>query len=88
RIGLARVLFHRPFLAFLDESTSALTEEAEQEVYVALEAIGVTVVSVGHRSSLHKLHCQVLKIVGGDSDGAWELSEAVIDRGSLLSLAT
>ncbi|CAN0242781.1 unnamed protein product, partial [Discosporangium mesarthrocarpum] len=75
RMGLARVLYHRPHLAFLDESTSALSEDAERDVYRALEEAGVTVVTVGHRSSLTQWHAQVLTFGGPGSGGAWELSE-------------
>lgn len=51
--------------AVLDEATSALTEEAECELYRVCSELGMTVVSVGHRSSLEKVgieggeHCRL-----------------------------
>lgn len=74
RLGVARVLYHRPALAFLDESTSAVTEDAEKQAYRLMRAAGVTIVAIGHRSSLHALHERVLRLRGAP-DGAWELSE-------------
>ena len=73
RLGIARVLYHRPALAFLDEAMSAITEEAERDAYGLMRDAGVTVVAVGHRTSLRALHERVLAL-GGAPDGGWELS--------------
>jgi len=58
RLHFARVFLQRPDWVFLDESTSALDETAERELYRALHALcpDTTVVSVGHRSSLVAVH--------------------------------
>jgi putative ATP-binding cassette transporter len=58
RIAMARVLLQRPRLVFLDEATSALDESSETTLYELLIAQNpkMTVVSVGHRSSLCHLH--------------------------------
>ncbi|CAM9542990.1 unnamed protein product, partial [Scytosiphon promiscuus] len=74
RLGIARVLYHRPALAFLDEAMSAVTEEAERDAYGLMRAVGVTVVAIGHRTSLRSLHKSVLAL-GGAPDGDWEISE-------------
>lgn len=74
RLGIARVLYHRPALAFLDEAMSAVTEEAERDAYGLMRAAGVTVVAIGHRTSLRSLHKWVLAL-GGAPDGVWEISE-------------
>ncbi|XP_044292731.1 lysosomal cobalamin transporter ABCD4 isoform X1 [Varanus komodoensis] len=55
----------------LDESTSALTEEVEHELYKICAQLGMTLVTVGHRSSLEKFHSWNLKLHGG---GKWELT--------------
>lgn len=73
RLGFARVLYHRPDLAFLDEGTSAVAEDAEDEIYAALRQAHVTVVSVGHRTSLRRFHEEVLTL-SSSWDGTWELS--------------
>lgn len=74
RLGIARVLYHRPAIAFLDESTSAVTEATEYKVYALMRATGVTVVGVGHRASLRRLHQRVLAL-GGAPGGEWELCD-------------
>jgi putative ATP-binding cassette transporter len=58
RLQFARVLLHRPDWVFLDEASAALDEPAEQTLYECLrrELPGTTVVSVGHRSTLKRLH--------------------------------
>jgi putative ATP-binding cassette transporter len=54
RIALARALLMRPDWLFLDESTSALDEKLEAEMYAALaeHLPKTTVISIGHRSTL------------------------------------
>ena len=58
RLQFARVLLHRPDWVFLDEASSALDESAEQALYQCLriQLPGTTIVSVGHRSTLRRLH--------------------------------
>lgn len=72
RLGIARVLYHRPALAFLDESTSAISETAERKAYALMKSAGVTVVAVGHRSSLRVLHERTLSLDGAP-EGGWAL---------------
>jgi putative ATP-binding cassette transporter len=58
RIALARALLMRPDWLFLDESTSALDEKLEGEMYAALaeHLPKTTVISIGHRSTLAAFH--------------------------------
>ena len=64
RVHFARVFLHRPDWVFLDESTSALDEAAESNLYRELHRCcpSMTVISVGHRSTLQSLHDQVWHI--------------------------
>lgn len=62
RLAFARLLLARPFLALMDESTSALDEENEAALYELVHEAGITYISVGHRSSLHKFHSLRLTI--------------------------
>ncbi|XP_051908993.1 ATP-binding cassette sub-family D member 4 isoform X2 [Hippocampus zosterae] len=71
RLCFARLFYLQPKYAVLDEATSALTEEAEAQLYRTCKQLGMTMVSVGHRSSLEKHHDVRLKLCGG---GRWELS--------------
>ena len=66
RLAFARVLLSAPDYIFLDEATSALDEPREIEMYNLLreELPKVTVVSVGHRSTLFNLHDVELNLDG------------------------
>ena len=39
----------------LDEATSALSEGNEEDMYSAMREMGITAITVGHRSSLKKV---------------------------------
>ena len=64
RLAFARVLLTEPDFLFLDEATSALDEPREQEMYQMLreKLPRLTIVSVGHRSTLKAEHDIVLAI--------------------------
>ena len=66
RLAFARVILSKPDYIFLDEATSALDEPRELEMYELLRAQlpKVTIVSVGHRSTLFKLHDVELNLDG------------------------
>jgi ABC-type uncharacterized transport system fused permease/ATPase subunit len=49
RLGFARLFFHKPKFAILDESTSGLDRENEDLVYENLNKLGITLISVAHR---------------------------------------
>ncbi len=58
RLALARALLMQPHWLLLDESTSAVEEDLEAELYAVLarRLPKTTVISIGHRSTLAKLH--------------------------------
>jgi len=70
RLGFARLLLRRPALVILDEASSALDLQAEDDLYGLLVAAGPTLVSVGHRPSLRAFHHWELVLEGG---GGWRL---------------
>lgn len=72
RLAFARVLFNRPEVVFLDESTSAMDEGLEHALYSLLrtEMPGALLVSVGHRSTLAGFHTHRLEV---DGHGGWSL---------------
>ncbi|MDE1166919.1 MAG: ABC transporter ATP-binding protein/permease [Pseudomonas sp.] len=67
RLAFARALLYAPQWLYLDEATSAMDEEDEAALYQALidELPGLTLVSVGHRSSLKRFHSRHIRLEGG-----------------------
>ncbi|WP_107328788.1 ABC transporter ATP-binding protein/permease [Metapseudomonas otitidis] len=78
RLAFARVLFNRPRVVFLDESTSAMDEGLEHALYSLLrEHLDETLlVSVGHRATLAQFHTHRLDV---DGQGGWSLREQAGD---------
>ncbi len=67
RLAFARALLFAPQWLYMDEATSAMDEEDEANLYQALidELPGLSIVSVGHRSSLKRFHGRHVRIEGG-----------------------
>nr|DBA14726.1 TPA: hypothetical protein GDO54_005652 [Pyxicephalus adspersus] len=70
RLAFSRLFYLQPKYAVLDEASSALSEEAEAELYSQCTQLGMTLISVGHRRSLQEFHHLELRIGPG---GQWEL---------------
>ncbi|GAA6017017.1 hypothetical protein JCM8202_005871 [Rhodotorula sphaerocarpa] len=65
RLAMARLFYHRPKYAILDECTSAVTLEIEQAFYERATELGITLLTVSHRPSLWKYHKYILHLLGG-----------------------
>ena len=74
RLAFARLLLHKPKVAFLDEATASMDEGLEDNMYRLLKERlpNTTVISVGHRSTLQAFHQQQLMILG---DGKWQFTD-------------
>lgn len=62
RLGFARIVISKPKVVVLDESTAALDEHNERDMYKMVKEMGTTVISVGNRPSLIKVHDRVLRL--------------------------
>ena len=72
RLGLARLYFHRPKYAVLDESTSAINADEEGIFYEHLSNMKITVFSIAHRLELQRFHQQRLHFLA-DGTGRYKL---------------
>ena len=70
RIGFARLFYHRPQFAFLDECTSNISIDVEDQLFERAQELGATLVSISHRPATAKHHVDTLVF---DGEGAAEL---------------
>lgn len=71
RLAVARVLYHRPTFAVLDECTSAVSADGEEHLYEQLQAAGITMLSIAHRPALKRYHNFVLTFDGSQKGHGW-----------------
>lgn len=64
RVAMARLFYHKPQFAILDECTSAVSVDVEGFMYERCREIGITLFTVSHRKSLWKHHEYVLQFDG------------------------
>jgi ATP-binding cassette subfamily D (ALD) protein 3 len=77
RMAIARLYYHRPAFAILDECTSAVSVDAEEVIYTEAKNRGITIITVSHRPSLWKHHEYLLQFdsEGGYTFGKLDMSE-------------
>jgi len=56
RMAFARLLYHRPLYAVLDECTNNIAPEVEIRLYNKCRELGITVFSISHKMELKKFH--------------------------------
>ena len=77
RVAMARLFYHAPKYAILDECTSSVTLEIERVMYNEAKRLGITLMTVSHRRSLWKYHKNILQF---DGQGHYIFTKLDADR--------
>ncbi|XP_062230488.1 ABC transporter D family member 1-like [Phragmites australis] len=70
RLGMARLFYHKPKFAILDECTSAVTTDMEERFCKKVRAMGTSCITISHRPALVAFHDIVLSL---DGEGGWDV---------------
>ncbi|KAG5146912.1 hypothetical protein JHK84_032455 [Glycine max] len=70
RLGMARLFYHKPKFAILDECTSAVTTDMEERFCAKVRAMGTSCITISHRPALVAFHDVVLSL---DGEGGWSV---------------
>lgn len=70
RLGMARLFYHKPKFAILDECTSAVTTDMEERFCAKVRAMGTSCITISHRPALVAFHDVVLSL---DGEGEWRV---------------
>eukprot|EP00052_Salpingoeca_macrocollata_P009016 m.71102 g.71102 ORF g.71102 m.71102 type:complete len:667 (-) comp16886_c0_seq2:33-2033(-) len=71
RVGMARIFYHKPEFAILDECTSQCSVDIETKIFKYCQQAGITLFTVSHRKSLWAHHQFVLRF-SGEGDCVFE----------------
>ncbi|KAI0517134.1 ABC transporter transmembrane region 2-domain-containing protein [Xylaria bambusicola] len=80
RVGIARLLYHEPQYAIVDEGTSAVSSDVEGLLYETCKERGITLITISTRASLKKYHTFNLVLGLGDNGDEWEFERIGTER--------
>ncbi|KAM7275710.1 hypothetical protein ACFE04_017576 [Oxalis oulophora] len=70
RLGMARLFYHKPKFAILDECTSAVTTNMEERFCAKVRDMGTSCITISHRPALVAFHDVILSL---DGEGGWSV---------------
>lgn len=83
RMAIARLFYHEPRYAFIDEGTSAVSSDVEGLLYERAKEKGITLITISTRASLKKYHTYNLNLgVEFDSE-EWALEKIGTEKEKL-----
>ncbi|KAE9608019.1 putative fatty-acyl-CoA-transporting ATPase [Lupinus albus] len=85
RLGMARLFYHKPKFAILDECTSAVTTIMEERFYSEVRAMGTSCITISHRPALVAFHDVVLAL---DGEGGWAVHNRREDSSTEMKIPT
>ena len=80
RMGMARLMYHEPRYAFIDEGTSAVSSDVEGLLYEKAKEKGITLITISTRASLKRYHTFHLSMGLGDDGTEWEWERIGTER--------
>eukprot|EP01060_Flectonema_neradi_P017156 TRINITY_DN2395_c0_g1_i2.p1 TRINITY_DN2395_c0_g1~~TRINITY_DN2395_c0_g1_i2.p1 ORF type:complete len:1303 (+),score=257.75 TRINITY_DN2395_c0_g1_i2:40-3948(+) len=78
RLGIARILYHTPPFAVLDECTDAVSADVERDLYHLIQKGGTTCITISKRLTLPEFHQQCL-VLGANNESQWKLKDVNAD---------
>ncbi|XP_016327603.1 ATP-binding cassette sub-family D member 3-like isoform X3 [Sinocyclocheilus anshuiensis] len=82
RMAMARLFYHKPQFAILDECTSAVSVDVEDYIYSHCRKVGITLFTVSHRKSLWKHHKYYLHMDGRGNYEFKPITSETVEFGS------
>jgi ABC-type uncharacterized transport system fused permease/ATPase subunit len=80
RLAIARLIYHKPQYAILDECTSAVSGAMERMLYDICRSMNITYITISHRPVLKAYHQRILTIgVGEQGYTIEEIDHATLD---------
>lgn len=83
RMAMARLFYHEPRYAFIDEGTSAVSSDVEGLLYERAKERGITLITISTRASLKKYHTYNLTLGLGEEGERWEFERIGTEKEKL-----